>query len=64
MSFYTMAYFGMAPFGALGGGAAAERIGAPAAIAIGGALTLAAVARFVRARPGVAAAVTARLSRE
>ena len=63
MSFYTMAFFGMAPFGALAGGAAAARIGAPATVAIGGALTLAAVALFLRARPGVAAAVAARLPR-
>ncbi len=63
MSFYTMAFFGMAPFGALAGGAAAARIGAPATVAIGGALTLVAVALFVRARPGVAAAVAARLPR-
>ncbi len=64
MSFYTMAFFGMAPFGALAGGATAARIGAPATVAIGGALTLVAVALFVRARPGVAAAVAARLPRE
>lgn len=64
MSFYTMAFFGMAPFGALGGGALAARIGAPATVAIGGALTLAAVALFLKARPGVAAAVAARLPRE
>ncbi len=60
MSFYTMAFFGMAPFGALLGGAAADQFGAPATVAVGGVLTLGAVALFLRARPGIAAAVQAR----
>ena len=60
MSFYTMAFFGMAPFGALFGGAAADQFGAPATVAVGGVLTLGAVALFLRARPGIAAAVQAR----
>jgi MFS family permease len=64
MSFYTMAFFGMAPFGALLGGALAAHIGAPATVAIGGALTLVAAARFLQARPAVAAAVAARVPRD
>jgi MFS family permease len=37
MSFYTMSFLGTAPIGSLFAGMAAERIGAPATIAIGGA---------------------------
>ena len=62
MSFYTMAFFGMAPFGALLGGGVAARVGAPATVIIGGALTLAAVAPFLRARPAVTRAVAASLA--
>jgi MFS family permease len=36
MAAYSMAFMGMAPFGALGAGGAADRFGAPAAVAIGG----------------------------
>lgn len=41
MALYTMMFMGMAPFGALLAGAAAERWGAPATLAAGGAATLA-----------------------
>lgn len=37
MSLYTMAFMGMMPIGSLAGGAVASRIGAPAAVALGGA---------------------------
>lgn len=37
MAFYTMAFLGTAPIGSLVAGFAAERIGAPATIAVGGA---------------------------
>ncbi|MBN1298060.1 MAG: MFS transporter [Actinobacteria bacterium] len=40
MSFYTMAFMGMAPFGSLAAGAMAERIGAPLTIMISGILSL------------------------
>jgi MFS family permease len=36
MSLYTMAFMGMAPFGSLGGGSLAGRIGAPYTLIIGG----------------------------
>jgi MFS family permease len=36
MAIYSMMYMGMAPFGALMGGALAEKLGAPLAIALGG----------------------------
>ncbi len=41
MALYTMMFMGMAPFGALLAGAAAERWGAPATLAAGGAAALA-----------------------
>jgi MFS family permease len=37
MSVYSMMFMGMAPFGSLAAGAVAERVGAPAAVALGGA---------------------------
>jgi MFS family permease len=51
MSFYTMAFFGMMPFGSLIAGWAGARIGAPATVAWGGVATMAAVALFVRKLP-------------
>jgi predicted MFS family arabinose efflux permease len=38
MAAYSMMFMGMAPFGALGAGVAADRLGAPLAVAIGGAV--------------------------
>lgn len=55
MSFYTMAFFGMMPFGSLVAGGLGARIGAPATVAWGGVATLAAVAIFVRKLPGLRA---------
>jgi len=40
MAFYSMMFMGMAPFGALGAGAAAERLGAPVTVAIGGLVSI------------------------
>ena len=40
MSFYTMAFMGMMPFGSLSAGALADRIGAPHTLMIGGACIL------------------------
>ncbi|MDZ7778376.1 MAG: MFS transporter [Gemmatimonadota bacterium] len=48
MSLYTMAFMGMMPIGSLGGGAIASRIGAPAAVALGGMGCLVFAAWFVR----------------
>ncbi|MBK9035537.1 MAG: MFS transporter [Myxococcales bacterium] len=59
MSFYTMAFFGMAPFGALGGGVVAAHLGAPAAVAIGGVATLVAVALFLPRLPELTRATIA-----
>ena len=42
VSIYMMAFLGVAPLGALLAGTLAESIGAPAALALGGALVLAA----------------------
>jgi MFS family permease len=41
MAAYSMMFMGMAPFGALGAGATADRLGAPAAVAIGGVVAMA-----------------------
>jgi MFS family permease len=51
MSFYTMAFIGMAPFGSLAGGALASRIGAPDTVTLGGALCLVGAAAFARKLP-------------
>jgi MFS family permease len=41
MAAYSMMFMGMAPFGALGAGTAADRLGAPLAVAIGGVVVIA-----------------------
>ncbi len=46
MSFYSMAFLGMAPFGSLLAGALAHQIGAPRTVIISGILTLAGAAWF------------------
>ncbi len=46
MSYYTMAFFGMAPFGSLFAGVLASRIGAPLTLAIGGLACIAGAAWF------------------
>lgn len=51
MSFYTMAFMGMAPFGALCGGSLANHLGAPTTVLIGGIgclLAAAYIARYVK----------------
>jgi MFS family permease len=42
MALYSMMFMGMAPFGALGAGAAAQRLGAPLTVALGGIVCVAA----------------------
>jgi MFS family permease len=46
MSFYTMEFMGMAPFGSLLAGALAERIGAPNTLLVGGVFTVAGAVLF------------------
>lgn len=51
MSFYSMAFQGVAPFGSLIAGAVAARIGAPHTLMIGGSICVAAAALFARQLP-------------
>jgi MFS family permease len=51
MSLYSMMFMGMAPFGALLGGATADRLGAPWAVAIGGAAAIVGAVLFGRKLP-------------
>jgi MFS family permease len=51
MSFYTMAFFGMTPFGSLLAGVVSARFSAEVAVRSGGLITLCAVALFVRRLP-------------
>jgi MFS family permease len=64
MSVYSMMFMGMTPFGALLSGALADRIGAPATVAAGGAVCLAGAAvfasRWPSLRPGAKALLSAR----
>lgn len=57
MSFYSMAFLGMVPFGSLLAGLLASRIGAPRTVALGGAACVAAGALFARALPALRAQV-------
>ena len=51
MSVYSMMFMGMAPFGALLGGAIADRLGAPVTVAIGGAASIVGAILFGRKLP-------------
>lgn len=51
MSFYSMAFQGVAPFGSLIAGAAASRIGAPVTLLIGGAICIVGAALFASRLP-------------
>jgi MFS family permease len=53
MSFFTMSFMGMTPFGSLFAGAIAERIGAPATVQLGGVACLAAALIFARKLPSL-----------
>lgn len=53
MAVYSMMFMGMAPFGALMSGAAADRIGAPRTVAIGGVLAIAGAIAFGRYLPKI-----------
>jgi MFS family permease len=51
MALYSMSFLGMAPFGALFGGALAQRLGAPATVAAGGVACVLGATWFGRALP-------------
>jgi MFS family permease len=51
MALYSMMFMGMAPFGALLGGALADRLGAPITVAAGGAASIAAAIWFGKQLP-------------
>jgi predicted MFS family arabinose efflux permease len=53
MSYYTMAFFGMAPFGSLLAGSLASRIGAPRTLMVGGVCCVIAAAWFWRELPNI-----------
>ena len=57
MSFYSMAFMGMAPFGSLLAGTAATRIGAPNTLLTGGILCLGGAAWFASYLPVIREAV-------
>ena len=53
MSFYTMAFMGMVPFGSLFAGSVAHTIGAPATVAIGGIACIVGSIAFARELPSL-----------
>ena len=53
MSFYAMAFQGVAPFGSLIAGAAASRIGAPYTLMVGGALCVGGAGLFALQLPAI-----------
>ena len=53
MSFYTMAFMGMVPFGSLFAGSVAHTIGAPATVAIGGIACIVGSIAFARKLPSI-----------
>ena len=57
MAFYTMAFFGTAPIGSLFAGMAADRLGAPLTVRIGGVMCLVSGLWFAYALPSIRALV-------
>ena len=53
MSFYTMAFFGMVPFGSLAAGWVGDHWGAPIAVRLGGVVTIVAIALFWKQLPNL-----------
>jgi MFS family permease len=53
MAVYSMMFMGMSPLGSILAGAAAERIGAPLTVALGGVLAIAAAMAFARHLPKI-----------
>jgi hypothetical protein len=62
MAAYSMMFMGVAPFGALGAGTAAHRLGAPLAVAIGGAAAVAGGVVFAVRLPGLRVSARALLA--
>lgn len=58
MSLFTMSFFGMVPFGNLGAGALAERIGAPNTLTIGGTFCIIGSLLFASQLPKIRESVT------
>jgi MFS family permease len=57
MSYYTMAFMGMAPFGSLLAGTMAHKVGAPWTVAMNGAAVLLGAAWFTTRLPAVRRAI-------
>jgi MFS family permease len=55
MAVYSMMFMGMAPLGSILAGAAADRIGAPMTVALGGAISIATAIAFARHLPKIRA---------
>jgi Transmembrane secretion effector len=53
MAVYSMMFMGMSPVGAILAGAAADRIGAPATVALGGVISIVAAIAFARHLPKI-----------
>ena len=53
MALYSMMFMGMVPFGSLGAGFTASRLGAPITVALGGAACLAGAIVFARRLPSI-----------
>jgi hypothetical protein len=51
MSYYTMAFMGMTPFGSLFGGAVASRFGAPRALIVSGVVCVACAGFYLSCLP-------------
>jgi MFS family permease len=57
MSLYVVAFLGMVPFGSLAAGVLGQRIGAPATVRVGGAVTVVAALLFMRKLPELRRAI-------
>jgi predicted membrane channel-forming protein YqfA (hemolysin III family) len=53
MSYYTMAFMGMAPFGSLLAGTMASAVGAPLSVVMNGAVVIVGAAWFAMRLPGL-----------
>jgi MFS family permease len=64
MAVYSMMFMGMSPLGAILAGAAADRIGAPMTVALGGACAIAGAIAFARHLPKIRVEAHQLLSRQ